>query len=164
MTDGCDISSDIAVRWTSLDLSDNQSTLVQVMAWCRQAPSHYLNQCWPRSLPPYSITWPQWEKLLFFSPLGIDLILNHFHIWHVLMQLSCSDTSQIWTRYLIGNSNWCLRILQIPENNGTQSVGWVTPPLVILSALMIWNIVARTSVIQILEVMQYLRQIFDHFD
>ena len=22
------------------------STLVQVMAWCRQAPSHYLNQCW----------------------------------------------------------------------------------------------------------------------
>ena len=22
------------------------STLAQVMAWCRQAPSHYLNQCW----------------------------------------------------------------------------------------------------------------------
>ena len=22
------------------------STLVQVMAWCHQAPSHYLNQCW----------------------------------------------------------------------------------------------------------------------
>ena len=27
-----------------------QSTLVQVMAWCCQAPSHYLNQCWPRSV------------------------------------------------------------------------------------------------------------------
>ena len=25
------------------------TTLVQVMAWCCQAPSHYLNQCWPRS-------------------------------------------------------------------------------------------------------------------
>ena len=26
------------------------STLVQVKAWCHQAPSHYLNQCWPRYL------------------------------------------------------------------------------------------------------------------
>ena len=30
--------------------SDGKSTLVQVMAWCRQATSHYLSQCWPRSL------------------------------------------------------------------------------------------------------------------
>ena len=32
LTDGYDISSEIALRWTSLDLSDNKSTLVQVMA------------------------------------------------------------------------------------------------------------------------------------
>ena len=31
-----------------LDLTD-KSTMVWVMAWCRQATSHYLNQCWPRS-------------------------------------------------------------------------------------------------------------------
>ena len=37
VTDGCDISSEIAVRLTSWDLSDDKSTLVQVMAWCRQA-------------------------------------------------------------------------------------------------------------------------------
>ena len=49
VTDGCDFSTEIALRWTSLDLSDN-STLVQIMAWCRQATRHYLNQCWPRSL------------------------------------------------------------------------------------------------------------------
>ena len=24
-----------------------------VMAWCRQATSHYLSQCWPRSMSPY---------------------------------------------------------------------------------------------------------------
>ena len=29
------------------------------MAWCRQAPSHYLSQCWPRSLSPYGVTRPQ---------------------------------------------------------------------------------------------------------
>ena len=31
-----------------LYLTDDKSTLVQVMAWCRQATSHYLSQCWPR--------------------------------------------------------------------------------------------------------------------
>ena len=35
-------------------------TLVQVMAWCHQATSHYLNQCWPRSMSPYGVTRPQW--------------------------------------------------------------------------------------------------------
>ena len=29
------------------DLTEDKSTLVQVMAWCRQATSHYLSQCWP---------------------------------------------------------------------------------------------------------------------
>ena len=65
MTDGCDISNKIALRWTSLDLSDDKSTLFQVMAWCCQASSHYLNQCWPRSLSPYGVTRPQWVKLIF---------------------------------------------------------------------------------------------------
>ena len=32
------------------------------MAWCQQAPSHYLNQCWPTSLMPYGITRPEWVK------------------------------------------------------------------------------------------------------
>ena len=45
------------------DLTDEKSTLVQVMAWCRQAPSHYLNQCWPRSPTPYDVTRPQWVKM-----------------------------------------------------------------------------------------------------
>ena len=31
-----------------LDLTDDESTLVQVMAWCHQATSHYLSQCWLR--------------------------------------------------------------------------------------------------------------------
>ena len=29
---------------------------------CRQATSHYLNQCWPSSMSPYGITRPQWVK------------------------------------------------------------------------------------------------------
>ena len=49
-----------ALRWMSLELADDKSTLVQVMAWCRQATSHYLSQCWSRSLSPYGVTRPQW--------------------------------------------------------------------------------------------------------
>ena len=35
-----------ALRWMPQDLTDDKSTLVQVMAWCCQATSHYLSQCW----------------------------------------------------------------------------------------------------------------------
>ena len=60
MIDGSDIFSEIALRRMSLDLSDDKSTLVQLMAWCHQATSHYLRQCWPRSQSPYDVTRPQW--------------------------------------------------------------------------------------------------------
>ena len=60
--DDCDISCEIALIWMSLDFTDDQSTLVQVMACCRQATSHYMSQCWPRSQLPYGGTRPQWVK------------------------------------------------------------------------------------------------------
>ena len=66
--DGWGISYEIALIWMSLDFTDDQSTLVQVMAWCRQATSHYLSQCWPRSLSPYGVTRPQWV-----NPSGTDI-------------------------------------------------------------------------------------------
>ena len=43
---------------------DDESALIQVMAWCHQATSHYLSQCWPRSVSPYGTTRPQWVKHL----------------------------------------------------------------------------------------------------
>ena len=42
------------------NLTDDKSTLAQVMVWCRQATSHYMNQCWPRSPTPYGVTRPHW--------------------------------------------------------------------------------------------------------
>ena len=44
-------------NWILLMMSP---TLIQVMAWCRQATSHYLSQCWPRSMTPIDVTRPQW--------------------------------------------------------------------------------------------------------
>ena len=64
--DGWGISCELALRWMSLDLTDEKSTLVQVMAWCHQATSHYLSQWWPRSLSPYGVARPQWVKRFDF--------------------------------------------------------------------------------------------------
>ena len=44
----------------SLNLTDGKSTLVQVMAWCHQATSHYLSQCWPKFMLPCGVTRPWW--------------------------------------------------------------------------------------------------------
>ena len=40
-------------------LSGYQSTIIEVMAWYRQAISLYLNQCWPSSMTPYVVIMPQ---------------------------------------------------------------------------------------------------------
>ena len=40
-------------------LTNETSTLFQVMTWCHQAPSHYLSQCWPRSMSLIGLTRPQ---------------------------------------------------------------------------------------------------------
>ena len=53
-------SHDSALRWIPQDLTDDKSTLVQVMAWRRQATSHYLSQCWLSSLSPYGVARLQW--------------------------------------------------------------------------------------------------------
>ena len=53
-------SHDNILWWMPQDLTDDMSTLVQVMAWCRQAPSHYLSQCCLSSLSPYGVARPQW--------------------------------------------------------------------------------------------------------
>ena len=51
-------------------LKISQHWLVQVMAWCRQATSHYLSQCWPRSMSPYGTTRPQWVNSLASERCG----------------------------------------------------------------------------------------------
>ena len=63
MNGGWGISYEITLTWMPLGLTNDKSTLVQVMAWCRQATSHYLTQCWPTSptsMSPNGVTRPQW--------------------------------------------------------------------------------------------------------
>ena len=68
-----------ALRWMPRDLSGEKSSLVQVMAWCRQAPSHCLSKCWPRSMSPNGITRPQWVKFKSIST-HTSYILHYYHV------------------------------------------------------------------------------------
>ena len=61
-SDGWGISCEIALAYLSLDWTDDELKLVHAMAWCHQATSHYLIQCWPIYVWPYGITTPQWVK------------------------------------------------------------------------------------------------------
>ena len=55
-------------RWVTIMSSDEcHSTLLTTSqhwfrSWCSQATSHYLSQCWPSSVLPYSYTRPQRVK------------------------------------------------------------------------------------------------------
>ena len=77
VTDGWVISCEISLSWMSLNLTDDKSILVLVMAWCHQASSHYLNQCWPRSMLPYGVTGPQWVKEQHFDGGGWKITMLH---------------------------------------------------------------------------------------
>ena len=72
--DGWGISCELALRRMSLDFTYYKSTLVQVMAWCHQATSHYLSQCWPRFMSPHGVTRPQWVNSLWPN----DVIWQHW--------------------------------------------------------------------------------------
>ena len=79
---GWGISYEIAPRWMPLDLTNDKSLLVQVMAWCRQATSHYLSQCWSRSMSPNDVARPQWVNSLWSR----ELIWRH-RCWLTLAQV-----------------------------------------------------------------------------
>ena len=62
------IHCEIASREIPQNSTNEKSTLVQVMACCRQATSHYLSQCWLRFMLPYSITWyNDWSMSMWYE-------------------------------------------------------------------------------------------------
>ena len=81
-------TSEIALRWFSPKLTD-KSTLVRVMAWCRQATSHYPDQCWPI---PYGVTRPQWINMsynMIQSPMRHYVLISSCKL--VCFDIICND-------------------------------------------------------------------------
>ena len=50
-----------------MKVTDDKSTLVQALACCHHATSHYLSQCWPRSMSSYGVTRPQWVNVVSYN-------------------------------------------------------------------------------------------------
>ena len=72
----CLLEFECAKRLKAHSQAIPESTLVQAMAWCRQATSHYMSQCWPRSLSSYGVTKPQWDERKF-SRITIKFTFNN---------------------------------------------------------------------------------------
>ena len=66
------LSVQVTIDWMPGDLVDDKLKLDQVTAWCHPETSHYLSQCWPRSMAPYqaTVSCPSAEMVLSHWPLG----------------------------------------------------------------------------------------------
>ena len=93
---------EIDLRCMPQDLSDDLSTLVQVMAWCHQATSHYLSQCscWPWFMSPYGVTRPHWVNWVEWTHSLYDTVTltysQLFIFWF-----------KKWAKYFFKDS-WCV--------------------------------------------------------
>ena len=76
-----------------LDLKDDKSTLDQVKALCHQAPSHNLNQYWPKSKSPYGVTRPQRVKHIDAETKLPPFFWQHFQVQFEM--LNCSFSTKI---------------------------------------------------------------------
>ena len=88
------------------NLTDDKSTLNQLMAWCRQATSHYLNQCWPRSPMPYGVGPKELN-------LTISVPLNGLTLTGASLSVGTQCSLQTYTCFLlkflvINHFVWCL--------------------------------------------------------
>ena len=117
MIDGWGISWEIALIWISLDFTDGKSTMVQVMDWCRQATGHYLSQCWPRSLLPYSIARPQWVNSLASRRCGCKRLVSSTS--HIYGQAEDFGNSSALTLYVLNFSEWTLTCIYLLCHSST---------------------------------------------
>ena len=110
--------------------TDDKSTLVQVMAWCHQATSHYLNQCWPRSPTPYGVTRPQWVNSLALArcPNNFETIIFELITQNLALTVELF-TSECYTQNIINEKSTSLQWMaccccQAPSHYMTQCWSW----------------------------------------
>ena len=101
--DGWGISCEIAITWMSLHLTDDKSTLVQVMAWCCRASSHYLTKCWPRSMESLGHNELRWTPKFWFWTAFIQK--SKLPISASKMSYICTNSAQ-FMQYFVLNAHY----------------------------------------------------------
>ena len=86
MIDGWGVVCRINLKWSSLDKIHDKSTLIQVMAWCLLAASHYLSQCWPTFMSPYGEVKPYGD-------------IDQDEAWKMVVDV---------VKYIFGSDNVCI--------------------------------------------------------
>ena len=108
-------SCDTDLRWMSLDLTMGKPSVVQVMAWCRQATSHFLSQRWPRFCGHIAVNRPQcaresnlgdwkvlwgvspYHTLCVVSPRGTNgMVAVHMLVYLIQKPMRCSCLHKKW--------------------------------------------------------------------
>ena len=86
------VSCEILLSWTPQNITNGKSTLVQLIAWCCQATSRYLNHwCSSRSMSPYGITSTQWLnniKLTNVSLVTVTWLSDRVPLWYSIQWAS----------------------------------------------------------------------------
>ena len=108
--DGWRVSCKIVLKWMPTDLTDGKSTLVQIMAWCRQATSHYLSQCWPISVSPYGVIRPQWVNTDLITLSWMLSNGNTINLNQLLMSNNWPDDNHKFTWPIVSDLGFQLSI------------------------------------------------------
>ena len=65
----------------------------QTIAWCHQATSHYVSQCWPRSMSQYGISRQQWVKSILVIQGISEILTNIFSFNKMHLRISLQNGS-----------------------------------------------------------------------
>ena len=82
-------ASEMGLRWAPQDLIDNNSTLVEIMVLYCKVTSHFLSQCWPRSIWPNDITRRQWVSHEWWPPTHLIRSLLECGLSRCTLALIC---------------------------------------------------------------------------
>ena len=75
VVDGCSISCEIALRWTSLDLTDDES-IGSGSGLVPSGSKPLPEPCWPRFMSPYGVTRPQWVNYVFELSMKNQILVS----------------------------------------------------------------------------------------
>ena len=92
------ISHEIALKWISQYLTENKSTLLQVMAWCNQQQAITQTDT-DESIPPYGVNRPQCVKIINISSKNTLMWIPHEYseFWQCTIWMNVILLADVWT-------------------------------------------------------------------
>ena len=98
---------EIALRWLSVNLTDDKSALVEIVAWYCHSTSHYLSQRWPRSRA--SLGHYEWNTFYTCLPCIVDWGTFFFQaVRNGELKIIPDMFEKTWFSWLDNCRDWCI--------------------------------------------------------